>query len=257
MTVDRPSKWLLAFRGKIPPARRIFCFSYAGGGASVFRGLAKSLPPGFEVFAVQLPGREDRYREPPLTSIKAIAAALLPELRPHMTVPFAFFGHSMGTLVAFELMREIRRHHGTPHPTHVFVSGRRAPHLPGRRRDLHALPDAEFWSEVGKLEGTPAEVLEDRELKDLVEPVLRADFQACETYACDAEPPLDVPMTALGGATDGDTTQEELELWREHTTRFGGVRVLPGHHFYLLSQWETVAVALEAALGGGVAGPDA
>jgi len=245
--VERRSPWLLAFNAGGPATRRLFCFPFAGGGASAFRGLAQAVPAGTGICSVQLPGREDRYSESALTSIPMLVSALLPALRPHFNLPFSFFGHSMGALVAFELAREMRRHPNTPQPEHLFVSGRRAPHLPGRRRAIYALPSAEFWNEITGLQGTPAEVLAERDLMDLVEPILRADFQATETYRCREEAPLATPITAFGGAQDPETTLGELEGWREHTRQFGGVRFFPGHHFYLQSQWVALGDAITTA----------
>jgi medium-chain acyl-[acyl-carrier-protein] hydrolase len=247
LRVDRKSPWVVGFSTTTPVRQRIFCFAFAGGGASVFRRLAEAVPAGVEIAAVQLPGREDRYSEPALTSIRAIAAALLPQLRPHFDLPFTFFGHSMGALVAFELAREMRRRGESIFPEHIVVSGRRAPGLPARRRDLHVLPSSEFWSGISALQGTPPEVLADRELRELVEPILRADFEACETHTFDPEPPLDIPITVMGGSDDRETTAEELQSWREHTRSFGGVRMVSGHHFYLLTQWDTVAEVVAAA----------
>lgn len=251
MKVDRRSRWLLAFSSGAPVSHRIFCFGFAGGGASVFRRFAASVPDGVEVCAVQLPGREDRYAEPALTNIQSLAASVLPELHGYFDRPTTFFGHSMGALLSFELLREMRRQGVVAGPEHLFVSGRRAPDMPARRRDLYALPRDEFWHAIANLQGTPREVLADPELKALVEPVLRADFEACETYHYEPEAPLATPITALGATDDTETTLEELDRWREHTTSFGGVRMFSGHHFYLLTQWDTVAEVVTTGSGRG------
>ena len=239
MSAERQARWFLSCRGAGPLRYRLFCFPYAGAGASVYRRLAAAVPPGVEICAAQLPGREDRFSEPPLVRLSAIVPLLVREMQPLMGARFAFFGHSMGALLAFELTRELRRRN-LPLPLHLFVSGRRAPHLEGRRRPLHALPSPELHDELRALQGTPAAVLDDAELMALVEPILRADFEVCETYGYASGEPLDPPLSVFGGAADPEASVEELEGWREHSTRFRGVRLLPGNHFYLHDQWDAL-----------------
>lgn len=240
-------RWLLALRGAGPLRHRLFCFPYAGAGATVYRRLARLVPPGLEICAVQLPGREERLTETAFVRLDAIVSALVREIQPLTAAPFAFFGHSMGALIAFELARELRRQ-GLAMPQHLFVSGRRPPHLPGRSRPLHALPSAELRRELRELQGMPAEVLDNVELMALVEPILRADFEVCETYAYAAGEPLDVPLSVFGGTSDPEAPADELEGWRRHSARFAGVRLLPGHHFYLHDEWDALMRAMRDAL---------
>src|SRR5438552_7109196 len=118
--------WLACLKPRPHAAVRLFCFPYAGGGASAFRCWPDALPASIEVCPVQLPGRETRFREPPYTRLAPLAEALGHALRPFLDRPFAFFGHSMGALVAFELTRWLRRA-GGPQPAHLFVSACAAP----------------------------------------------------------------------------------------------------------------------------------
>src|SRR5262249_6785221 len=132
--------------------------------------------------------------------------------------PVVLFGHSMGALIAYELAREWRRR-GIPGPQRLIVSGHAAPHRPARGRVLHALPDDEFRSELRRLNGTPEGVLENEELLQAFLPTLRADFALCETYTCTNEPPLDVPIVAVGGIGDPRANFDDLDAWRIHTNR--------------------------------------
>jgi len=179
-----------------------------------------------------LPGREHRLAEPAYSNIDALVPALLDGIRTHLDRPFAIFGHSMGALVAFELTRTLHRL-GMQQPVRLFLSAHRAPHLPDRRPPLHALPESEFWSALRALGGTPDEVLDHQELMALVEPMLRADFQLCETYRWRSEPRLDVPFTVFGGLEDPNIALHELEAWREETNEAMRVTMLPGDHYYL------------------------
>ena len=212
---------------------RLLCFPYAGGGASIYRTWPSSLPPEIEVLPVQLPGREARIREPAFTSLPPLIDGLLPALgRGLLDGPVAFFGHSMGALVAYELARALRDA-GSPRPLHLFVSARRAPDLPARTAPIHALPEPEFRQRLRELNGTPEAVLEHPELMELLGPTLRADFTLIETYEPTSAPPLDCPITAFGGVDDPDVSEEEMAAWRRFTTAAFQLRMLPGDHFFL------------------------
>jgi medium-chain acyl-[acyl-carrier-protein] hydrolase len=211
----------------------MFCFPYAGGGASAYRGWARLLPADVEVCPVQLPGRESRLREPPFDSSELLIQALVEALQPWLRdLPFVFFGHSMGAMIAFELARELRRR-GQALPQHLFVSGRRAPQIPYEDEPIHALPEPEFIEKLRELEGTPEEVLQHEELMRLLIPVLRADFAVNETYVYRQEEPFDVGISFFGGLGDKEVNRDHGAAWKEHTRGRFRLRMLPGGHFFL------------------------
>jgi medium-chain acyl-[acyl-carrier-protein] hydrolase len=236
VTRDRPAQnpWVTCFTPQPSASARLFCFPYAGGGARVFQTWGDAFAPAIEVYAIQLPGRERRLREPPFTRLDALARAVAAALRPYSDKPFAFYGHSMGAKLCFELTRQLRRERA-PQPSHLVVSGCRAPQLPSEESPTHTLPEAEFLNKLRQLNGTPREVLEHPEIMQLLLPVLRADFESVETYAFTPEPPLAVPITAYGGLQDEEVSREQLEAWREHTSADFVLRMLPGDHFFLHS----------------------
>ncbi len=172
--------------------------------------------------------------EAPRTELMPLVAEASGAVMPMLDKPFAFFGHSMGALIGFELAREVRRQTGKL-PAHLFASGCFAPHLPDPH-PMHHLPEKEFLEELRSLNGLPQEVLENDELMELVLPALRADFNATETYVHVPEPPLACPITAFGGSRDPLTTRELIEGWGVHTSSAFSVRMLPGDHFFLNSQ---------------------
>src|SRR5262245_53644991 len=159
-------RWFPSLRPGSDADVRLFCFPYAGGGASVYRGWAGCLPGSVDVCPVQLPGREARFREPPFARIGPLVEALAASIRPWLDRPFAFFGHSMGALIAFELSRRLQHEHGLQ-PVRLFVSGCAAPQVQTEREAIHALPADQFRQELRRLNGTPAAVLEDDELMEL------------------------------------------------------------------------------------------
>lgn len=233
MTVELISnRWLNCPSPNPRAALRLFCFPYAGGNSSIYRSWAEYLPLTAEVCAVLLPGREARLLERPYTCLPPLVRSLAEALLPRLDKPFAFFGHSMGALISFELIRELRRKHGLA-PAHLFVSGRRAPQIENNDPLTYNLPEGAFIEEIGRFNGTPQEALEHPELMQALLPALRADFAVCQTYAYTEEPPLECPISVFGGLQDHDAPREYLEAWREQTTASYSLRMFPGDHFFL------------------------
>jgi len=214
---------------------RLICLPHAGAGTGVYRPWTSVLAPDITVIAPQLPGRDGLRDRPAFTRLTALVDWLASRvLEPLAAGPYALFGHSVGALAAFELAREARRR-GWPAPVRLFVSGRPAPDAERVSRAIHQLPDAEFRAEIAALGGTPAPVLAEPSLMDLLVPTLRADFAVAESYEWSAEAPLDIPITVFGGDADRHAPVPALERWRAHTTGACAVRVLPGGHFFVTS----------------------
>jgi len=226
---------------------RLFCFPYAGGGASLYRSWAEPLASVAEIWSVQLPGRENRLGEPLYRSLPALIGALTDALKDELTAPYAFFGHSLGGLIAFELARSLRRE-GRELPLQLFVSGHLAPQVPQRHPPIHGLPYAQFVQELRRYRGTPEAVLANQELLELLVPVLRADFQLFETYVYQPDEPLDCPISAFGGLSDVEVSQEDLAAWRRQTRGLFTFRMLPGNHFFIQSARAQLLQALSLDL---------
>ncbi len=208
--------------------------------------------PDIEVCAVQLPGREARITESPVGDIRQLVKTLREELEPYLERPFAFFGHSIGALVSFELARELRRSAGVQ-PRHLFASGCPAPHLPGSER-IFDLPDDEFLERLHGFNGTPPEVLNHPELMQLMLPALRADLSLRDRYLYGEEPPLTCPITAFGGMSDHLVDSLMSRAWRRHTNQRFQLWLFQGDHFFLRSAQETMLETLfsELAIQGSV-----
>jgi medium-chain acyl-[acyl-carrier-protein] hydrolase len=147
-------------------------------------------------------------------------------------VPFMFFGHSMGALMAFETVRALRRH-SQFEPAWLYASGCRAPHLPRSDAPIHRLSDTDLVSRLRKLDGTPAEILESPEILDLMLPALRADFEVIETYGYRHEAPLNCPISVFGGTHDSHVTHNEITAWCRLTAGDFDLHILAGNHFFL------------------------
>lgn len=216
-----------------PGARlRLFCFPYAGGSDFIFRKWSDRLPISIEVWAANLPGRGRRFNERPYTSLAPLVDALANAITEYLDRPFAFFGHSMGATVAFELAQVLRAKHDTE-PSRLLVSARSAPHIPERKPPTYALPDDKFIDELRRLNGTPKEVLDSTEFVEFILPVLRADSELIQTYRYEQKPPLDCPITAFGGLEDAEVPLEDLRGWSEHTKGAFALKTFPGDHFFL------------------------
>jgi medium-chain acyl-[acyl-carrier-protein] hydrolase len=187
-----------------------------------------------EVCPVQLPGRDSRIAEPPFADLSELVRATGTALHRYFDKPFAFFGHSMGALLAFELTRQLRAEYDLS-PEHLFVSGRAAPQLERTGRPVYDLPEDELLQELRELNGTPPEVLAHPELMKLMLPMLRADFALYDTYAYADGPPLTCPVTALGGLRDAAVPRASLQAWHEQTRGPFSLSMFPGDHFFLHS----------------------
>lgn len=210
---------------------RLFCFPYAGGGPNYFFPWTQPLAPEIECVRVQYPGRAQRHNEEPCATVVELAKEIGSQLDRHSDKPFAFYGHSFGALVAFELARLLRCR-GIPGPGWLFAGCSRAPHLELPFPVIHTLPEDEFIQAVQSRYGEiPAEVIRDRELRDLFIKPLLADFTAYELYKVAPEQPLSIPITAFAGSVDKAATPAGMREWRRHTEREFEMKVLPCGHF--------------------------
>ncbi|WP_426752683.1 thioesterase II family protein [Myxococcus sp. Y35] len=229
-----PTPWLIRRKPAVAPPLRLFCFPYAGAGSLPYFKWPDLLPEAqVEVCAIQPPGRENRLHEPSLDELPRLLDALVRELSPLFDVPFAFFGHSLGALIAFELTRELRRR-GRPLPRVLLVSGAEAPSLRNGLPPLSGLGRDDFIRELSaRYDGIPQQVLAQPEILDLILPSLRADLKISEGYTYRDEPPLPVRICALGGTRDPRVSEAALEAWRQQTQQAFTLKMFPGGHFFI------------------------
>jgi surfactin synthase thioesterase subunit len=225
----------------------LFCFAHAGGGAAFYRPWQTVLGPDIEVCPVVLPGREARRRELPYTRMGELVEPLFDALLSRADRPFALFGHSMGAAVAYEMACRFSVV-SVGGPRCLIVSGRQPPHRPARHPPIHRLPQDEFVARVARLDGTPAEVLRDKELLAAFLPGLRADFELNETYAPAPHPRLVIPVFAFVGDTDPLVEPPDMLAWGEVTTGPFDTRVFSGGHFYVQGARPEVLVAVREAV---------
>jgi medium-chain acyl-[acyl-carrier-protein] hydrolase len=233
----------------------LFCLPYAGGGAYAYRTWRETAPPHLQVCPLELPGRGRRLAEAPFLRMDPLARSMAEFLAEVIDRPYALFGHSMGGLVAFEVARKLRSR-GLPAPEHLFVSAMSAPDVPRSGRVLHSAPDEEVKQHLLDLGGTPRELLDDRDLMELMLPTLRADFCVLETYEYRAEPPLPTPITVFAGTRDDAISNQDMSGWRRQTRAAARLQMFPGDHFFLQSRAADVLRSVVTVLGRPSSGPD-
>jgi medium-chain acyl-[acyl-carrier-protein] hydrolase len=231
MPPNQPNPWL--YRVRDDARLRLFCLPFAGGGSAAFAPWTSQMPPDVDLCPVLLPGRESRLQEPPLRDMAALVGRLVDGLQGALDRPYALLGYSLGSTVAFELIRELRRRE-RPLPVRLFVASRHAPHYSEQAAIAH-LPDDAFVAALqARYNAIPAPILADRELMAMFLPILRADFTLLEGYRCEPAAPLPTPITAWYGADDRTLTRERVAAWATHSAAPFELHEVPaaGHFFH-------------------------
>ena len=242
------SPWLNTYQQPLTGDATLLAFPYSGAGSLAYFKWASLYRHGrINFVSVQLPGRENRLHESPISSVPGLVQALLPALSPLLGKPLVLFGHSLGALLAFETCRALQQQ-GLAMPQHLFVSGFRAPQLANPNRELHRLPTPKFIRALAEYGGTAAAILESREMMDMFMPVLRADFTAHETYRYQPSLPLDCPITAFSGLDDPFATAANMSGWQQQTGRAFEQVCYPGGHFFLNEQMLAINDRLQHSL---------
>lgn len=230
--VHTTSRWFPYPSPSLNTPLRMFCFPYAGGGASTYRTWGAHLKHLTEVYPVELPGRETRLKEKPMDRFMPLVHTLVEIMYPLLDKPFVLFGHSMGAILAFEICRTLRQQQG-PLPECLVVSGAKPPQLRERSAPLHTMGDDAFISALRGFNGTPEAVLKNQELMKLMLPVLRADFTLDETYEYVEQPGLGCPIIAFAGDADKEAPETSMRAWSQLTSERFELQVIPGNHFYI------------------------
>ena len=209
----------------------LFCLPFAGGNLSSFFFLKPYLPSHLRLEVLEYPGHGRRIKIPPLESLDEITEDLFVQLRSRVQGKYLLYGHSMGACLTYLLAERIYTS-ATTGPKHLVLSGHGPPGL-RPKQPRHLLPRSDFLALIARVQGTPAEVLACQELLDFMEPVLRADFKAMDTYLRPALPPLPYPMAVLHGQDDPFTTRDEALSWQKLAGNTFTFEELSGGHFFI------------------------
>ncbi len=210
---------------------KLFCLPFAGGTKYSYSGFQKVAPPHLELIPLDLPGRGKRLMEACLTNVADMVTDVMPTIRSHADQPYALYGHSLGSLLAYLITLQMQKEK-LPMPMRLILTGRGGASVKRKDAPKYLLPRSEFIQSLREMGGM-SDVLESDELMEFFEPILRADLQAAETYVYEAAKPFDVPITVMIG--DGEEiSQEEAMAWQQESTLPIDLRILPGNHFFIL-----------------------
>jgi len=218
---------------------KLFCVPYAGGSAMIYNKWKSHLPDYIELCPIELAGRGSRIAEPFYTGLEAAVEDIYATISVDISnYDYAFFGHSMGALLVYEVLQKIKAL-GNKLPLHAFFSGRKPPHAK-REKIFSSLSTEEFEKEIMSLGGTPPDLFKHPELKEIFVPILRSDFKISETVVERPEiSKLPFDISALVGKEEF-ITSEEAEGWQLHTSGNYSMYTIKGGHFFLLEETKAV-----------------
>jgi medium-chain acyl-[acyl-carrier-protein] hydrolase len=227
-------QWLASPRHSDHPEVRVFGLPHAGAGAAVFFALARALPDAMELRPIRLPGRESRIAEKPWCSMAPMVEELVTQVGSILRtdqLPYVVFGSCSGAIIAYELARGLQNA-GPRDPSLLVVAAQPAPHLPRLlpKPPVHALPGHRLRRRLLAANALPQQFAENEELWQLVEPAIRADFQASETYQHIPEPRLKAPILALRGSQDPMVSDADMAGWAGLSIGDFAMKRLTGTH---------------------------
>ncbi|MCP5061064.1 MAG: thioesterase [Ignavibacteriae bacterium] len=230
------NNWIVRPNPKHNAKLRLFCFPYAGSSAVVtYRHFVDNLPDFIEVCPVELPGRGARMAEDLIDDLEQVVEEISFALKDFLDIPFAFFGHSMGALISYELSHKVFGQHKVK-PSNIYVSAHKAPFTERDGLIMHKLDSNEFTSELMKMDGVSKEIMEHKELMELMLPIIKNDYAVCETYDYKQKEVLDIPITIFGGVNDKDITEANLLQWEKLTSSNFRHFMIEGDHFFLTKE---------------------
>jgi surfactin synthase thioesterase subunit len=244
--------WCRRYRPSRSATARLVCLPHAGGSAPYFLPMSTAFSPEVDVVAIQYPGRQDRRTERAIGELEVLADRIYGVLRRQPGLPLTIFGHSMGAIVGFELIRRLEADGNGP--VRLYASGRRAP---STHRDdaVHLRDDAGILAEIRALNGTASSVLGDDEMMRATLPALRADYHAIETYTCDPGVTVNCPISVLVGDNDPKTTLDEARAWAGHTTASCDLQAFGGGHFFLADHADEIIIIIRRHFQAGRTAP--
>ncbi|MGO4773550.1 thioesterase II family protein [Flavobacterium sp. W22_SRS_FK3] len=237
---------------------KVIALPFAGGNKYSFNSIEKYISKNVEWITLELPGRGSRFKESLLDQVDHIVDDILIQMMPYIGHGnYIIYGHSMGTLVGYELAKKIAEKK-LQQPLALFFTGRGAPGFRRFSSKKSILPTAAFWDEVNKIGGLPKEILECKELLDLYYPILKSDFKAIEDYNyLPMEVRFTFPIHIVMGKDEIGIGEEKTSLvgvkgWQNETSENCTFEFLEGDHFFIFKHAESIAKRISQIAIGSV-----
>ena len=216
----------------------LFCLPFAGGSIYSYQSYLKYAPQQLNIIPLELPGRGRRFGEALLTNIHAVTDDIYQKIKHRLHEPYAIYGHSLGTLLGYLLTKKIIQEGQNP-PEYLFFTGRASPSVALKEAPRYLLPRDAFFRKIAELGGTPAEMLDDEDMKDIFEPILRADFETVETYKYKQTSPFAIPVNIIIGDEE-DISLQEAWAWQDETEVPIEVAQMAGKHFFIFANAQEI-----------------
>ncbi|NEP83877.1 MAG: thioesterase, partial [Okeania sp. SIO3B3] len=226
------SGWIAYHKPKPNASTRLFCFHPWGSSASMYQQWSDALPPEIEVLPIQLPGRQRRLQEKPFTDFANLIEVLADFLSPYLDKPFAFFGHSMGGVIAFELAYFLGEKYNLK-PIQLFLSGLVPPSDNTLLEKIASLSEAERLNYLLEISEIPESISQDPSLFNELMNIFKADFQLLQSYRHVEKKPLDFPISSFSGVDDYTVSDRQLSDWSKYTTSNLKIDRIPGKHMFM------------------------
>jgi medium-chain acyl-[acyl-carrier-protein] hydrolase len=228
----------------------LVCLPYAGGSSATYLTWKKLLAPGIELVPVELAGRRSRAADPLYTGMAEAVRDVRIRLDPVIAGGvYALFGHSLGTVIVYELCRTLQAE-GKPQPAHVFFSGRFPPFLAAAPTSFHTLPDDQFIAQMGTFTDAPIDLFQNKEFLTFALPLLRHDYRLVETYRHAGEKlSLHCPVTVFHGTRDALVTRAEMERWCECARGAYSFHEIEDGHFFINTRRQEIVAIINRELG--------
>ncbi|MBS4536684.1 thioesterase [Clostridium sp. D2Q-14] len=226
----------------------LFCLPYAGGSEAIYYKWKKYLDSSIELYPIELKGRGKRFDKGFYENLEEAVDDIFNNIKDKIdNTDYAIYGHSMGSLLAYELYYKIKKM-GYLKPKHIFFSGYKAPSIIRTKENIYDLPDYDFIKKVMELGGTPEEVFNNKELLEVFLPVIRNDFKILENYNYkEREDKIECDVSILYGNQEAINLEDVL-LWKNHVSSGFKIYNLEGNHFFINKNVKNISNIINSTL---------
>lgn len=218
----------------------LYCIPYAGGIADSYLSWSKFIDDNIQIVPVELSGRGSRFKGPLYKEMDSLIDDVYSRFKNKINDGrYMIYGHSMGALIAYELIRRIQKN-GDNKPLHVFFSGSLPPNIKEEITSIYKLEDKEFMKSIFELGGTPHELLEEPELLEIFVPILRADYELLYKYNySDDKEKIKNPVSILYGKED-TITMNRIKEWDKCVCDKCEYYEFDGGHFFINTEQKKI-----------------